>query len=153
MPSTTMPYVQLDITDAEAVVQRASMKSSPGRGGALCGVDGGGRWRRTAEKVAKVRAINAGRHAQHRRRYAKSLDCRLLYICPRTMYFDGQGTKPWEPDCTAYAPLNVYGQTKLEGEKAVRRNSGKILYCPNCLGIWPQWKEFYQDHAQPVGKV
>lgn len=33
--------------------------------------------------------------------------------------FDGQGETPWEPDCKDYAPLNVYGQTKLEGELAV----------------------------------
>jgi dTDP-4-dehydrorhamnose reductase len=33
--------------------------------------------------------------------------------------FDGQGETPWEPDCKAYKPLNVYGQTKLEGELAV----------------------------------
>ena len=35
--------------------------------------------------------------------------------------FDGQGEKPWEPDYTGYAPLNVYGQTKLDGEMAVSR--------------------------------
>ena len=29
--------------------------------------------------------------------------------------FDGQGTEPWQPDCKDYKPLNVYGQTKLEG--------------------------------------
>ena len=34
--------------------------------------------------------------------------------------FDGQGNTPWQPDCEDYAPLNVYGQTKLEGELAVR---------------------------------
>ena len=35
--------------------------------------------------------------------------------------FDGQGTEPWQPDCRDYRPLNVYGQTKLEGELAVSR--------------------------------
>ena len=33
--------------------------------------------------------------------------------------FDGQGERPWEPDDKCYAPLNVYGQSKLDGEKAV----------------------------------
>ena len=33
--------------------------------------------------------------------------------------FDGQGTEPWKPDCKDYKPLNVYGQSKLEGELAV----------------------------------
>ena len=33
--------------------------------------------------------------------------------------FDGQGIKPWESDFKGYKPLNVYGETKLGGEKAV----------------------------------
>ena len=33
--------------------------------------------------------------------------------------FNGQGEMPWQPDCKDYAPLNYYGQTKLEGELAV----------------------------------
>ena len=33
--------------------------------------------------------------------------------------FDGQGERPWEPDDECYAPLNVYGQSKLDGELAV----------------------------------
>ena len=33
--------------------------------------------------------------------------------------FDGHGIEPWKPDCQDYYPLNVYGQTKLEGELAV----------------------------------
>jgi len=34
--------------------------------------------------------------------------------------FGGKGTIPWEADCDSYMPLNVYGQTKLEGELAVK---------------------------------
>ena len=41
--------------------------------------------------------------------------------------FDGQGTKPWQPDCKDYKPLNVYGQTKLEGELAVSGNLDKYF--------------------------
>lgn len=41
--------------------------------------------------------------------------------------FDGQGDKPWEPDCKDYAPLNVYGQTKLEGELAVANTLEKYF--------------------------
>ena len=33
--------------------------------------------------------------------------------------FDGKGERPWEPDDKCYAPLSVYGQTKLDGELAV----------------------------------
>ena len=42
----------------------------------------------------------------------------MMYISTDYV-FDGQGDKPWMPDCKDYKPLNVYGQTKLEGELAV----------------------------------
>ena len=41
--------------------------------------------------------------------------------------FDGQGLEPWQPDCKDYKPLNVYGQTKLEGELAVSRTLEKYF--------------------------
>ena len=41
--------------------------------------------------------------------------------------FDGQGDEPWKPDCKSYAPLNVYGQTKLEGELAVANTLEKYF--------------------------
>lgn len=41
--------------------------------------------------------------------------------------FDGQGTEPWKPDCKEYAPLNVYGKTKLEGELAVSETLEKYF--------------------------
>jgi dTDP-4-dehydrorhamnose reductase len=42
----------------------------------------------------------------------------MIYISTDYV-FNGQGETPWDPDCKDYAPLNVYGQTKLEGELAV----------------------------------
>jgi len=41
--------------------------------------------------------------------------------------FNGQGTEPWKPDCKDYAPLNVYGQTKLDGELAVANTLDKYF--------------------------
>ena len=69
------------------------------------------------DKVEKVRAVNAG-GTRNIARVAKKLDCKMVYISTDYV-FDGQGDKPWEPDCKDYKPLNVYGQTKLEGELAV----------------------------------
>lgn len=67
--------------------------------------------------IPKVRAINAG-GTRNIAEVCKKLGCKMVYISTDYV-FDGQGTKPWEPDCKDYKPLNVYGQTKLEGELAV----------------------------------
>ena len=67
--------------------------------------------------VEKVRAVNAY-GTKNIAEVCKKLDCKMTYISTDYV-FDGQGTKPWEPDCKDYKPLNVYGQTKLEGELAV----------------------------------
>lgn len=48
----------------------------------------------------------------------KELDIKMMYLSTDYV-FDGQGTKPWQPDCNDYNPLNVYGKSKLEGELAV----------------------------------
>ena len=47
------------------------------------------------------------------------LDIPMVYISTDYV-FDGQGTRPWEPDDERH-PLNVYGQTKCEGELAVEK--------------------------------
>lgn len=47
-----------------------------------------------------------------------AIGCGMMYISTDYV-FDGQGTRPWQPDDKNYAPLNVYGQSKLDGELAV----------------------------------
>lgn len=49
---------------------------------------------------------------------AKAVDAKMMYLSTDYV-FNGQGTRPWEPDDKCYAPLNYYGKTKLEGELAV----------------------------------
>lgn len=47
----------------------------------------------------------------------KELDIKMIYISTDYV-FDGEGTHFWQPDDERH-PLNVYGQTKYEGELAV----------------------------------
>ena len=77
------------------------------------------------DKVEKVRAINAG-GTQNIADACKALNCKMVYISTDYV-FDGQGQTPWDPDCKDYKPLNVYGQTKLEGELAVANTLDKYF--------------------------
>lgn len=112
----TMPYVRMDITDKEAVEKLLSEAAPDAvvHCAAWTAVDAA----EEAENIPKVHAINVG-GTRNIVAACKGLDCKMMYISTDYV-FDGQGTEPWKPDCTAYAPLNVYGQTKLEGELAVR---------------------------------
>lgn len=65
----------------------------------------------------RVRLVNAAGTANIAKE-CKALGCKMMYISTDYV-FDGQGDKPWQPDCKTYKPLNIYGQTKLEGELAV----------------------------------
>ena len=49
---------------------------------------------------------------------SKTIDAKMLYLSTDYV-FDGKGERPWKPDDKCYAPLNVYGQSKLDGELAV----------------------------------
>ena len=114
-PVTTMPYAALDITDGEAV-RKALSEIRPDvivHCAAWTAVDAA----EEPENLAKVRAINVDGTA-NMARMAKELDAKLIYFSTDYV-FNGQGTEPWKPDCRDYAPLSVYGQSKLDGEKAV----------------------------------
>lgn len=112
---TTMPYTQLDITDASAVsrVLREVKPDAVVHCAAWTAVDAA----EDEENQPKVRAINADGTANIAE-VCKELDCKMVYISTDYV-FNGQGETPWQPDCKDYAPLNYYGQTKLEGELAV----------------------------------
>lgn len=120
-PVTAMPYVSLDITDA-AAVEAALTEIRPDvvvHCAAWTAVDAA----EDEENQAKVRAINAGGTANIAC-VCKSIGAKMMYISTDYV-FNGQGTEPWQADCTDYAPLNVYGQTKLDGENAVRQTLEK----------------------------
>ena len=57
---------------------------------------------------------------------AKAADAKMVYLSTDYV-FDGQGERPWQPDDKNYAPLNFYGQTKLEGELAVSKTLEKYF--------------------------
>lgn len=66
------------------------------------------------ENMEKVRAVNAT-GIQNIANASKGIGCKMIDISTDYV-FEGQGTEPWKADCKDYAPMNVYGQTKLEGE-------------------------------------
>ena len=110
-----MAYEQMDITDAQQVRQ-VLLSVKPDvvvHCAAWTAVD----LAEDEDRQAKVRAINAT-GTQNIASVCKELDCKMVYISTDYV-FDGQGETPWQPDCKDYKPLNVYGQTKLEGELAV----------------------------------
>lgn len=112
---TSMPYVQLDITDKEAV-KKVITEIKPDaviHCAAWTAVD----MAEDDDKVEIVRKVNVG-GTQNIADVCKEIDCKMLYLSTDYV-FDGQGTEPWQPDCKDYKPLNVYGQTKLEGELTV----------------------------------
>ena len=108
-------YIQLDITNATAV-QEALNTVQPDavvHCAAWTAVDAA----EDAANTEKVFAINA-KGTENLAKAAKNTGAKMIYISTDYV-FDGKGETPWQPDCKDYAPLNVYGKTKLEGEKAV----------------------------------
>lgn len=119
----TMPYVSLDITDAERVT-KVIEETNPDvvvHCAAWTAVD----MAEDDDKVALVRKVNAD-GTQNIANACRKLDCKMIYLSTDYV-FDGQGTEPWKPDCKDYKPLNVYGQTKLEGELAVANTLEKYF--------------------------
>lgn len=118
-----MPYVQMDITD-ETSVSRVLKSVSPDvvvHCAAWTAVD----LAEDEDKKETVYAVNA-KGTKHIADVCKELNCKMVYISTDYV-FDGQGTKPWQPDCKDYKPLNVYGETKLAGELAVSETLEKYF--------------------------
>lgn len=112
---TSMPYVQMDITDADCV-KRVISEAAPDavvHCAAWTAVD----LAEEEEKKPIVQAVNVD-GTRNIAKVCKELNYKMVYLSTDYV-FDGQGETPWDPDCKDYKPLNVYGQTKLEGELAV----------------------------------
>ena len=106
-------YSQLDITDKEAVL-RTICELRPDaviHCAAWTAVD-------AAEDNAETcRRINVD-GTRNIAEACKEVDAKMLYVSTDYV-FDGTGELPWRPDSKDYCPINVYGQTKCEGENAV----------------------------------
>ena len=116
-------YVQLDITN-EQLVKRTIEELKPDviiHCAAWTAVDAA----EAPENKDKVEAINY-LGTQYIAEAAKAVDAKMVYVSTDYV-FDGQGERPWQPDDKNYAPLNYYGQTKLEGEFAVAENLDKFF--------------------------
>lgn len=114
---------EMDITDAESV-NRVITDAAPDvviHCAAWTAVDAA----EEEENIPKVRAVNVT-GTQNIADVCKKLDCKMIYISTDYV-FNGQGTEPWHPDCKDYAPLCVYGQTKLDGELAVSHTLDKYF--------------------------
>ena len=114
-PVCSCSYRQLDITDKDAV-ERTIKELKPDaiiHCAAWTAVDAA----EEEENKAKVYAINA-LGTRYIAEAANAVDAKMIYISTDYV-FDGKGTNPWTPDDKSFDPLNYYGETKLEGERAV----------------------------------
>ena len=143
-----MPYVPMDITDA-ASVEKVMREVNPDvmlHCAAWTAVDNA----EDEDKQAIVHAIKAG-GTENIAKMCKELNCKIVYISTDYV-FDGQGTEPWEPDCKDYAPLNVYGQTKLDGELAVSGNLDKYFIVAR-IGIYKEMAKNFIKTILNVSKT
>ena len=107
--------IKLDITDSKAVTETIE-KIHPDaviHCAAWTAVDAA----EDEENIPAVRAVNVN-GTKNIADACKAVGCKMVYISTDYV-FNGKGETPWKADCKDYAPLSVYGQTKLEGELAV----------------------------------
>lgn len=119
----SMPYVQMDITDKASVEKVLTEVNADAviHCAAWTAVD----LAEDEDKKDKVHAVNA-EGTKNIAEVCKKLDSKMVYTSTDYV-FNGQGEEPWQPDCKDYQPLNVYGQSKLDGELAVSETLDKYF--------------------------
>ena len=122
-PLVSMPYVQMDITDKASVEKVLTEVNADAviHCAAWTAVD----LAEDEDKKDKVHAVNA-EGTKNIAEVCKKLDSKMVYTSTDYV-FNGQGEEPWQPDCKDYQPLNVYGQSKLDGELAVSETLDKYF--------------------------
>ena len=111
----TSPYMKMDITNREEVgnVIKSSSPDAVIHCAAWTNVDGA-EDPINRDKVFRINSEGTRNIAEA----VKSIDAKMVYISTDYV-FSGCGEKPWSADEKDFVPLNVYGESKLEGEKAV----------------------------------
>lgn len=105
---------EMDITDAAAVERVMTEVQSDAviHCSAYTAVD------RAEEDIEICRRVNVD-GTENIAKICKKLDCKMLYLSTDYI-FSGDGERPWEPDDEA-SPLNAYGQSKYDGELALKK--------------------------------
>lgn len=114
-PVVTASYEKLDITDAEAV-EKTIFRHNPDaviHCAAWTAVDAA-EDEENRDKVMNINAVGTRNIASA----CAQIDSKMMYISTDYV-FSGEGSRPWDPDCKAFAPVNFYGVTKLDGEMSV----------------------------------
>ncbi len=109
------PYLQMNITEKQQVTEVVSSLRPDAviHCAAWTAVD-------AAEETENREKVDLINHLGTRyiAEAVEAIDAKMLYLSTDYV-FDGKGERPWQPDDTCFAPLNVYGQSKLDGEQAV----------------------------------
>ena len=116
-------YIQLDITDKEKVIEIVNQLKPDAiiHCAAWTNVDGA----EDENNKPLVKKINVD-GTDNLVKAAKAINAKFLYISTDYV-FDGEGTRPWQPDDKNYDPQNYYGETKLQGELAVSSQLDKFF--------------------------
>lgn len=120
---TSLPYISMDITDSASVGSMVLSLAPDAiiHCAAWTAVDAA----EEEDNREKVYAINT-LGTEYIAKACKAVGAKMVYVSTDYV-FDGQGDSPWEADCKNYKPLNVYGQTKLDGELAVEKYLDKFF--------------------------
>ena len=138
----------LDITDREAVL-RTIGQASPDcviHCAAWTAVDAAEK----AENRARVDAVNR-LGTRYVAEAAAAAGAKMIYISTDYV-FDGQGERPWRPEDPAPAPLNVYGETKLAGEREVRALLSDFFIVRVSWVFGPKGENFVKTMLRAGGK-
>ena len=105
---------------------------------------------RAEDEPEKCREINVN-GTTNIAKACQEIGAKMLYISTDYV-FNGMGTQPWDADCKDYAPLSVYGQSKLDGELAVAENLNRFFIVRTAWVFGMNGKNFVKTMLN-VGKT